>query len=122
MGNHNGMMMVDGVKIKTPSSFVWGLQDISAADSGRTDDGIMHKNRIRQVRKLSLAWNNPTKDETAAILQAVNPEYFTVIYPDAMEDSNESREFYAGDRTAPMKIWTVGNKRYEQLSFDIIER
>lgn len=122
MGNHNGMMMVDGVKIKTPSSFVWGLQDVSAADSGRTDDTVMHKNRIGQKRKLSLAWNNLTDEEAAAITQAFNPEYVTVTYPDAMAGSNESREFYVGDRTAPMKIWTVGNKRYEQLSFDIIER
>lgn len=122
MGNHNSLMKVDGVKIKTPSSFSWSLQDISASDAGRTDDAIMHKNRIAQKRKLSLAWNNPTKEQTSEILKAFNPEYITVVYPDAMSGSNESREFYSGDKTAPMKIWTVNNKRYSQISFDIIER
>nr|DAP78964.1 MAG TPA: hypothetical protein [Bacteriophage sp.] len=116
------MIWVDGVPIKTPSAFSWGLQDVSAADAGRTDDTIMHKNRLGQKRKIALAWNNPSKEETAIILQAFNPEYFMVTYPDAMSGENESREFYAGDRSSPMKIWTVGNKRYEQLSFDIIER
>lgn len=122
MGNHNNMLSVDGVKIKTPSSFVWGLQDVSASDSGRTDDTIMHKNRIGQKRTLSLTWNNLTREEIAAILKAFNPEYVQITYPDAMSGKNETRIFYVGDRSAPHKIWTVGNKRYEQLSFDVIER
>ena len=116
------MIWADGVLIKTPSVFSWGLNDVSAADAGRTDDALMHKNRIAQKRKISLAWNNPTKVETASILQAFNPEYVKVTYPDAMSGKYETREFYRSDPVAPMKVWTVGNKRYAQLSFDIIER
>lgn len=116
------MILVGGVAIKTPSTFSWGLQDISDSDAGRTDDTVMHKNRIGQKRKISLAWNNPTREETATILQAFNPEYVMVTYPDAMSGLNEIREFYVGDRSAPIKMWNVGNKRYEQLAFDIIER
>lgn len=116
------MIEVDGVGVKTPSVFEWGLNDVSPSDSGRTDDAIMHKNRITQKRKIKLAWNNPTKEETAAILQAYNPEYIMMKYPDAMSGLNEVREFYVGDRTAPMKMWTIGNKRYSQVSFDVIER
>lgn len=116
------MIWVDGVEIKTPSGFTWGLQDVSDSASGRTQDALMHKNRISQKRKLSLSWNNPTKEETAAILKAFNPEYVTVKYPDAMSGTYETRTFYVGDRTAPMKIWTINKKRYSQVSFDIIER
>ena len=116
------MIRVNGAVIKTPSSFSWGLQDVSDSASGRTQDALMHKNRIAQKRKIQLSWNNPTKDETAAILQAFNPEYVYVTYPDALSGAEETREFYVGDRSAPMKIWTVNNKRYSQVSFDIIER
>ena len=116
------MILVNGTAIKTPSSFSWGLQDVSDSASGRTQDAIMHKNRISQKRKISLAWNNPTKDETAAILQAFNPEYIDVTYPDAMSGTNETRTFYVGDRSAPMKMWTVSRKIYSQVSFDIVER
>ena len=116
------MIWADGVLIKTPSVFSWGLQDISDSDAGRTDDTVMHKNRIGQKRKISLAWNNPTREETASILQTFNPEYIMVTYPDALSGLNETREFYVGDRSAPMKIWTINNKRYSQISFDIIER
>lgn len=59
----------------SPSGFSWGLQDISAAKSGRSDDTDMHKNRIGQARKIGLSWNGPDKDETSRILKAFNPEY-----------------------------------------------
>lgn len=116
------ILFVNGNAIKTPSGMSWGLQDVSDSDAGRTQDAIMHKNRIAQKVKLSLSWDNPTREETASILQVFNPEYINVTYPDAMSGQNETRTFYVGDRTAPMKIWTVGNKRYSQLSFDLIER
>lgn len=116
------MLWVDGVKIKTPSDFTWGLQDVSDSASGRTQDALMHKNRVAQKRKLSLGWAAPTPQEASAILQAFNPEYVEITYPDAMSGQNETRTFYVGDRSSPMKIWTIGNKRYASLSFDVIER
>lgn len=117
------MIVLNGYQT-TPSSFTWGLMDNSASDAGRVQDenDTMYKNRTSQKRKLQFAWNGLTPAETARILQAVNDEYFSVTYPDAMSGGNETRTFYVGDRTAPMKIWTVNNKRYEQISFNLIER
>jgi hypothetical protein len=116
------MILVDGSEIKDPSVFEWGLQDISASDAGRTDDTIMHKNRLGQKRKLKMAWNNPTPSEAATILQAFDPEYIMVTYPDAKSGLTETREFYTGDKSAPMRAWTARYKRYIQVTFDIIER
>lgn len=116
------MLKVDGKLLKSPSGWSWGLQDVSASDSGRTTDALMHKDRIAQKRKLTLEWQNLEPDEVSTILKAVNPEYVQVRYPDAMSGSDESRTFYVGDRMAPMKIWTISNKRYSLLSFDFIER
>lgn len=116
------MILVDGVEIKTPSSFTYTLQDISGSDSGRTMDAVMHKNRVAQKIKISLGWNNPTPEETSAILKAFDPEYIKVTYPDAKENKDVTKEFYVGDRTAPIYSWAIGRKRYTQISFDIIER
>ena len=115
------MITVDGAEIPCPSVFTWGLQDISASESGRTDDTIMHKNRVGQKRKISLQWNVKDRATTAQILQAFNPEYISVKYPDAMSGTDETRTFYVGDRTAPVKYWCVGKQLYESISFDIIE-
>lgn len=116
------MIMVDGVEMPCPSAFTWGLQDVSASESGRTDDTKMHKNRAGQKRTISLQWNAKDWKTTSKILKAFNPEYINVRYPDMMSGTYETREFYVGDRTAPVKTWWIGNQRVESLSFDIIER
>lgn len=113
---------VDGVTMPCPSSFEWGLQDVSLGESGRTDDALMWKNRVSQKRKIAISYNGITTDVCAKVLQAVNPEYIQVYYWDLMDNQYETRTFYVGDRTAPYKCFWVGNHRVERLSFDIIER
>ena len=119
---NNNMIKVDGVKIKTPSTFQLSINDVSASDAGRTQDALMHKNRITRKRKIALAWNGPTPEQAHQILQAFAPEYVNVTYFDPVENTTVTRNFYSGDQEAPVKVWTVKNKRYEQIRFDIIER
>ena len=107
-----------------PYKMDWGLQDVSTGTAGRTLDAncTMHKERITQKRKLSLAWRMLDESDISAILTMFNPEYIYVSYYDAMDGRYEVRQFYVGDRTAPLKwfrTWT--GTRYEELSFDIIE-
>lgn len=116
------MITVDGVSAPCPSAYTWGLQDVSHSDSGRTDDITMHKNRAGQKRKISLQWNGPDWKTASKILKMFNPEYISVRYPDMMSGTYETRKFYVGDRSAPVKIWTVGNKTISSVSFDIVER
>lgn len=109
-----------------PAQITWGLQDISASDAGRVQDAgnTMYKMRTSQKRKLQLTWNLPTAAQAAEILQAFNHEYFYVRYFDPMEGAWNVRQFYAGDRSAPFKWFSLPHKgtRYTTLSFDIIER
>lgn len=107
-----------------PYKMEWGLQDVSTGTAGRTLDAncTMHKERITQKRKLSLAWHMLNESDTSAILTMFNPEYIYIEYWDAMDGRWEVRLFYVGDRSAPLKwfkTWT--GTRYEELSFDIIE-
>lgn len=116
------MLVVDGVSIKEPSKFDWSLQDVSSADSGRTEDSKMHKLRVAQKVKIALQWTMTTPTETAQILQAFQPEYIMVTYHDALLNDYRTAEFYVGDRSAPVKKWWVNEKLYESVSFNIIER
>ncbi len=122
MPNNMNMLMVNGVRIPSPSTMTWGLQDISASDAGRTDDSIMHKNRVGQKVTLDLSWSGKTPSEASLILNAFNPEYIDVTYHDPKENKLVTKNFYSGDKKAPVKIWTVNQKRYESISFNIIER
>lgn len=116
------MITVDGVAMPTPSAFTWGKSDISGADSGRTEDTLMHKNRVGEKRKLHLEWQNTDPTTTSRILQAFQPEYISVRYPDALSGNYETRTFYVGDMSAPVRYWWFNHKRYQTVSFDVIER
>lgn len=116
----NPIISVNGAAVKCPSSYKYTLSDVSASDAGRTEDAVMHKKRIGQLVKLELAWNNVTTEEAAAILTAFNPEYVNVRYLDAKSGSFQTREFYVGDRSAPLYNATLG--LWSNISFNIIER
>lgn len=106
-----------------PSSWTYGLQDVSSSDAGRVHDAgnRMYKMRTSQKRKLNLSWDMPTPEVVSQLLRLFNEEYFYVRYLDAMDNEWQVRQFYAGDRSAPLKSWSTALKRYQTLSFDIIE-
>ena len=113
---------VDNVAMPCPSTWDWSIQSVSAGESGRTDDALMHVNLVSRKRKISISFNGADKDVCSTVLQAVNPEYFDVYYWDLQNNQFETRTFYVGDRQGIYKCWWVGNKRVERLAFDIIER
>ena len=113
---------VDGVEMPCPSTWVFGIQDVSLGESGRTDDAIMHKNRVAQKRKIQVGYNAVTDEIAHTVLQAVNPEYIQVNYFDLLAGKRQTRTFYVGDRSAPFKFWWDGKHILETLSFDLIER
>jgi len=116
----NPIRSVNGVTVKCPSSYVYDLQDISAADAGRTEDTVMDKMRIGQAVKLELSWNALSTSEISTILNAFNPEYITVEYLDAMNGGYRTSVFYVGDRTAPM--YSTLLDLWNNVSFNLIER
>lgn len=116
------VIKVDGKTFKCPSKLKWKKSDVSGNDAGRTDDTIMHKNRIGKKRTLSLGWVNLTKQEIHEILVAFDPEYIHVTYWDPLEGDDTTKEFYTGDMEADVKWWAKGRERYSSLSFDIVER
>lgn len=106
-----------------PSKFEWNLQDISAADSGRVESGLMYKNRVAQKVKINLEWVAVSDADAATILSAFNPEYFNVTYHDPMANATVTKEFYRGDAQAPY-YWWVDNAgfSFQNIAFNIIER
>lgn len=88
----------------------------------RTDDALMHKNRVAQKRKIQVGYNAVSDVVATTVLQAVNPEYIDVTYYDLLDGATETRTFYVGDRSAPFKYWYDSNHLLESLTFDLIER
>lgn len=124
-------LMVDGVEVKTPSSFNPKRFDLSAPDSGRDLTGLMYANKLKDsngniVTKttIDIVWSMCTPAETKAILDAFEAsEYFDVTYYDPKNANTQvTKTFYVGDRDIPVKQWYVGGRYYDHVSCTIIER
>lgn len=120
MADYNPIQSVDGKSIKAPSSYQWDMEDLSDSSAGRTEDCVMHKNRIGQKVAISLSWNNISTDDVSTILKAFNPEYISVKYLDPMQGGYTTKTFYVGNRSAPLYNGKLG--LWSNLSFKIIEK
>ena len=102
-----------------PSKYDWKLSDVSAADAGRTENGLMHKMRIAQKVHLELEWQNVDDAAAQTILTAFQPEYISVKYWDYRQNLFATKTFYVGDRSvsAYNRVKKIGT-----ISFNIIER
>lgn len=108
------------VYVPVPSKYQYNLADVSASDSGRTQDSLMHKNRISQKVTLNLEWVGKGVSEVSEILQAFNSEYLQVVYLDAYVGAYRTKIFYVGDRAAPMYNSTLDI--WQGITFNLIER
>ena len=106
--------------VRAPASYVYKLEDVSAADSGRTEDTMMYKNRVGQLVGIELSWTNIGTAEASAILNAFDPEYIFVNYLDLKAGTWQTAEFYVGNRSAPMYNNTLG--LWSDVSFNLIKR
>ena len=106
--------------VRAPATYVYKLEDVSAADSGRTEDTNMWKNRVGQLVGIELSWVNLPTAEVSAILTFFNPEYIYVQYLDAKTGGYVTSEFYVGNRSAPMYNSKLG--LWENVSFNLIKR
>jgi len=108
MVDYNPIRSVGGSSVKAPSVYQWKLQDISASEAGRTEDGTMDKMRIGQVVGIELRWNYVDTDTASQILKAFNPEYVRVCYLDAMAGKYLTEDFYVGQSyRIPVRLYPV---------------
>lgn len=106
-----------------PSKLTWGEQDISTEDAGRDQQGEMHKNTVARKVRLEVEWVMPTMAQSSEILQAFDPEYVYLRYPDPKRGGLVIKRFYMGDRSAPFKwVDVMDGTRVATISFPLIEK
>lgn len=118
--NENPIQKVDSnSSIPCPSKYDWKLSDVSSADAGRTEDGLMHKERIAQKVHLELEWQNVSDSVAQTVLTAFQPEYISVKYFDYKAMNYQTKTFYVGDRSVSAYNRA---KQISTISFNIIEQ
>ena len=116
---YNPIRSVDGAVVPVPSKYDWKLSDVSSADAGRTEDGLMHKEKIAQKVHIDLEWQNIGDTDARTILTAFNPEYISVNYYDYKAQGYQTRTFYVGDRSVSTYSRILGKST---ITFNIIEQ
>ena len=122
---NNPIISVNGLTVKTPTTFSWKLEDISSSSAGRTENTVMDKAQIGQTVGLELGWNNLTTDELNQILKAFNNQYSTITYVDplfgdANDDFRRTSIFYTGNRNTTMYNQVLG--LWSVATFNVIEK
>lgn len=107
------------VDMPSPTVMDVGIQDISKAS--RNANGRMIKERIATKDKIELSWAYLSAEDAKTILQAVKAESFWVGYMYPVTNAYTVKEFYAGDRKAPMLDYNNGVYRYKDVAFNCIE-
>ncbi len=80
----NGRWMVDNSEIYIPACDIQIQHtNVASADSGRTEDGVMHIDWVRRdVRKVNLQWKVMTGQELSYVMNLLQGKEFTFKYYD----------------------------------------
>lgn len=91
---------IDGMVFRTPDEYKPGIEDLSSENTGRTLDGVMHKDVVAVKDYYEFVWKVLSWEEAAAILSAVDGKtQVTLTYADPRVPHRFiSNVFYVGKR------------------------
>ena len=100
----------------------WLRNDVEAADSGRTLDGVMHRARVGTKIRLDVTCRSLTQAEAAVVLNAILPQYVSVTYDDP-QDGTVTRTMYANNNPATVAaVYADGAVLWSGITFPLVER
>ena len=105
---------IDGVAIPTPTEYKFGIEELSSEATGRTLDGVMHKDVVAVKDYYECTWKGLSWGDTATILNAINGKQevlFTHADP-RVEGRYITGHYYIGKRSGvamnlrnPNNVW-----------------
>lgn len=115
----DNLIKINSVQISTPSSFQFGIMDLSKAERNAKGDLIIE--RVNTKRKLELSYNYLSATDLSTLLSAISDITFTVTYPDAQTGADRTSTFYTGDRSVGAIDYQNNIMRYKDVKFNLIE-
>jgi len=116
----NGVDIIPFVSI---NGFAYQHSDIDAPDSGRTMDATMHRGRVASKVRLDITCKPLTTSEAQIVLNAIKPEWVTVVYTDPMVGEDVTKTMYSNNRKASFMLKRRnGQDLWKVDTFPLIER
>lgn len=113
---------IDGVAIPTPSTYKFGLEDLSSEETGRTLDGKMHKDVVDDKDRYECVWKKLSWEDAALLLNLVNKKSsFLFTYADPRYPNQWlTNKFYVGERSTVAMNLTDEKNTWSNISFTFI--
>ena len=113
---------INGVAIPTPSEYGFDIEDLSSEQSGRTLDGVMHKDVIDVKDYYTCTWKKLGWTETAALLNLVNGKTkIKLTYVDPrFPDQILINDFYVGKRSGKANNLNNSSNTWKDVTFQFI--
>lgn len=97
---NTGPIKIDGVVVPTPSTYSFDIEDLSSEETGRTLDGVMHKDVVAVKDYYTCEWKHLSWEQASQILNLVDGKtQVTVMLIDPRRPGQYvSGQFYVGKR------------------------
>lgn len=113
---------VDGVAIPTPTDYTFSNEDLSSENTGRTLDGIMHKDVVAVKDTYACSWKRLSWEDAASLMQLVDGKTrvrFTHADP-RVPDQFITGDFYIGKRECKARNLRDSENTWTEINMTFI--
>ena len=117
-----GTFMIDGVEIPVPLKWEFSVEDLSSEETGRTLDGVMHKDVVDVKDTYTAEWGTLSLIQAATLLNAVDGKTEIMLtYPDPRVPTGfMTNRFYIGKRKAAALDLSDDGRAWKGIGFTFI--
>lgn len=117
-----GALQAPITDLPTPQEYSFELYDIDGDSAGRSQTGLMFRDRVATKRKLVCKFAPMEGSDLQTLLSAISAQFFYLEYPDALTGTKRVMQCYAGDKSVPVYNYNGSKYLWQGLSVDFIER
>ena len=112
------ILTINGVQLPPPMVYEVEYNDLDSEDTGRSENGKLHRKRVRyNVAKIKVAWEQLTTENADIILNAIASDSFQVTYYFGIQ---KTATMYAGNRSCKLLRINYNQAKWN-IGFDLIE-
>lgn len=112
---------IDGVDIPTPSTYDFNIEDLSSEETGRSLDGVMHKDVVAVKDYYTVTWKKLSAEDAALLLNLVDGKTsltFTHVDP-RFPNQFVIKEFYVGKRSGKAVNLRDGKNTWSDITMQL---
>ena len=121
--DYSTFLKVDGTVLPIPSDYKFEIEDLSSEATGRTLDGIMHKDVVSTKAYIECTWKKASWEDASTLLNAIDGKtqvrltYVDPRVPNQILQGN----FYVGKRGGTALNLNDQDRTWEDISFTFIQ-